>query len=87
MRRGRRRSCGKWILDNLLGIPPRAAPQRALKDNTVDGSSGARRRAPEHATCAACHNVIDPVGLSLEVRCGRPEALVETAPIDASGAF
>ena len=53
----------------------------------MDGSSGARRRAPEHATCAACHNVIDPVGLSLEVRCGRPEALVETAPIDASGAF
>ena len=88
---------GKWVLDNLLGVPTtsRHRPDRA-------GPEGQhRRRAPlrprqcvspnigKNKACARCHNVIDPVGLSLEnVRCRRPQRRrLRTAwPIPASGA-
>ena len=62
---------GKWVLDNLLGAPPPPPPPDvpALKDNTVDGSLSMRERLAEHranAACASCHNLMDPVGFSLE---------------------
>jgi hypothetical protein len=83
---------GKWILDNLLGMPPPAPPPNVptLKDNTVDGSLSGRKRLAEHranAICAACHNTIDPAGLSLEKfdAVGRRRAAEDGAPIDASG--
>jgi hypothetical protein len=83
---------GKWVLDNILGVPPPPPPPNvpALKDNTVDGRLSGRKRLAEHrsnAICAACHNLIDPVGLSLEKfdAVGRRRALEDGAPIDASG--
>ena len=83
---------GKWVLDNLMGVPPPPpAPNvPALKDNTVDGSLSGRKRLAEHranATCAGCHNIIDPVGLTLEKfdAVGRRRSLEDGEPIDASG--
>jgi hypothetical protein len=63
---------GKWILENLLGSPPPLPPPNVppLKENAtgVAGTS-VRERMEEHRAnpaCAACHKIMDPVGLALE---------------------
>jgi len=61
-----------------------------LKDNTVDGRLAVRQRLSEHrsnATCAACHNLMDPLGLSLERfdAVGRRRGVEAGMPIDVSG--
>jgi hypothetical protein len=83
---------GKWILDTLLGVPPPPPlpDVPTLKDNTVDGNLSVRKRLAEHRnnpTCAGCHNLMDPVGLSLEKfdAVGRRRAAEEGLTIDASG--
>jgi hypothetical protein len=63
---------GKWILENLLGSPPPLPPPNVppLKENGADnGSTSVRARIEEHRAnpvCAACHKIMDPIGLSLE---------------------
>ena len=83
---------GKWVLENLLGSPPPPPPANvpALKDNTVASNLSVRERLAEHranAACAGCHNLMDPVGLSLENfdAVGRWRTLELGRPIDAAG--
>jgi hypothetical protein len=83
---------GKFVLDSLLGVPPPPPlpDVPALKDNTVDGHLSVRERLSEHrnnATCAPCHNLMDPLGLSLEKfdAVGRRRTVDGGTSIDASG--
>jgi uncharacterized protein DUF1592/uncharacterized protein DUF1588/uncharacterized protein DUF1587/uncharacterized protein DUF1585/uncharacterized protein DUF1595 len=83
---------GKFVLDTLLGVPPPPPlpDVPALKDNTVDGNLSVRERLSEHrtnATCAPCHNMMDPLGLSLEKydAVGRRRSTESGMAIDASG--
>jgi len=83
---------GKFVLDSLLGLPPPPPlpDVPALKDNTVDGNLTVRKRLAEHRTnavCASCHNLMDPIGLSMEKfdAIGRRRNSEAGIPIDASG--
>jgi Protein of unknown function (DUF1592)/Protein of unknown function (DUF1588)/Protein of unknown function (DUF1587)/Protein of unknown function (DUF1585)/Protein of unknown function (DUF1595)/Cytochrome C oxidase, cbb3-type, subunit III len=85
---------GKFVLDTLLGVPPPPPlpDVPALKDNTVNGHLAVRERLAEHRTnaqCAPCHNLMDPLGLSLEKydAVGRRRAVEAGVAIDASGGF
>jgi hypothetical protein len=83
---------GKWILENILGTPPPPPPDDvpALKDNTVAANLTVRERLARHranSACAICHDLIDPVGFSLENfgAVGEWRDLEDGRPIDASG--
>ncbi len=83
---------GHWILKNIIGAPPAPPPPNvpALKDNTVSASLPIRERLAEHraqAACASCHNLMDPIGFSLENydAVGRWRDTDLGQPIDASG--
>ncbi len=63
---------GKWILTNLLGVPPQPPPPNVpeLKENGDDGKPHSLRERMEmhraNAVCAGCHKVMDPIGFALE---------------------
>jgi hypothetical protein len=63
---------GKWILEKLLGTPPAPpppdVPQLSEQKEDVAGKT-LRQRLEIHrqdATCAACHDRLDPLGFGLE---------------------
>jgi hypothetical protein len=65
---------GKWVMEVLLGSPPPPPPANVpdLEEtgNAKDGRllSVAEQLAKHRASafCSSCHNVIDPIGLSLD---------------------
>ena len=63
---------GKWVLENVLGIPPPPPPDDipALPENNSEVKVETMRdRMSQHRAnpaCAACHQVMDPIGLVME---------------------
>jgi mono/diheme cytochrome c family protein len=84
---------GKWILENVMGVPPPPPPASVPPLDDVKGvkkNAPVRERLAEHRknpTCAACHRLTDPVGFALENydAVGRWRTLDGGEPIDASG--
>jgi mono/diheme cytochrome c family protein len=84
---------GKWVLTNLLGVPPQPPPPNVPP--LVDGSAGGkvlslRERMEQHRAnpvCAGCHKVMDPIGFALESfdGIGRWRSSEDGARIDTSG--
>jgi len=84
---------GKWILTNLIGMPPSPPPPNVppLKEKAEAGKpTSLRERMEEHRKnqpCAGCHRVIDPVGFAFENfdAVGQWRATDEGVKIDPSG--
>jgi mono/diheme cytochrome c family protein len=64
---------GKWVLDNLLSAPVPPMPNNVppLNEDAARGGKilTMRERMEEHRknpVCAACHKIMDPIGLSME---------------------
>jgi hypothetical protein len=63
---------GKWVLDNLLGAPPKDPPEDVpeLEEN-IRSEKGLtlREQMQQHSEdvrCATCHSSMDPLGFALE---------------------
>ena len=63
---------GKWLLENILGtpVPPPPPGVPALEENRSGlRPRSVRERMEEHRknpACSGCHNIMDPLGFSLE---------------------
>jgi mono/diheme cytochrome c family protein len=83
---------GKWILENLIGVPPSPPPPDipplpAQKDAGQDLTL--RQRMERHRanpTCASCHARMDPLGFALENfdATGQWRTREGAVPVDAS---
>jgi mono/diheme cytochrome c family protein len=86
---------GRWILENILGTPPANPPpnipplaEQKQPDGRVLTVRELMAKHRSNATCASCHNIIDPTGFALEQfdGVGRWRTVdVGFQPIDASG--
>ena len=87
---------GVWVLENLMGASPPQPPANVNTNldgqdfETPDGPMPVRRRMELHRqnpACASCHQIMDPLGLSLENfdLVGRWRTEESGSPIDASG--
>jgi mono/diheme cytochrome c family protein len=83
---------GAWILENILGTPPDPPPPgvEALKGNGSEEPQTMRERFAIHRSqksCAACHDIIDPLGFALERfdAIGRRRTEDNGLPIDSYG--
>ncbi len=88
---------GQWVLENVLGSPVPPPPEGV--DTNIDKTAAAttavhtmRQRLERHMAdpgCAACHNLMDPIGFALENfdMIGRWRDADGGVPVDASGEF
>jgi hypothetical protein len=83
---------GKYVLQNILGMPPPPPPADVplLSESAGDGNRSMREQLDVHRrnpACAACHRNMDPLGFGLENydAIGRWRDLDGRFPVDASG--
>jgi hypothetical protein len=86
---------GKWVLEQMLGMPPPPPPPDvpALDDKKKDGMALTMRQMMEqhrvNAACAGCHKLMDPIGFALEnfdaVGAWRATYSEADAPVDVAG--
>jgi mono/diheme cytochrome c family protein len=83
---------GKYVLQNILGMPPAPPPDDVppLSESAGDATRPMREQLTVHRanpTCAACHRNMDPLGFGLENydAIGRWRDVDGRTPIDASG--
>jgi hypothetical protein len=84
---------GKWVLTNLLGVPPQPPPPNIppLEEAGADGRVlPLRERMEKHRAspvCAGCHRMMDPIGFAMENfdGIGRWRDKEDGRSIDASG--
>ena len=85
---------GNWVLENILGTPAPPPPPDVpnLKENKLLESATLRQRLSQHRkdpACAGCHNLMDPVGFSLENfdAVGRWREFSSSLAIDSEGSL
>jgi hypothetical protein len=83
---------GKWVLENLLNMPPPPPPPNVpdLEQTQMGADATLRQRMEVHranAVCASCHSKMDPIGSGLENfdAAGNWREKDGKSPIDASG--
>lgn len=83
---------GNWILENLIGTPPPPPPANVptLKDKQETDGKSLRQRLAMHrsdSACASCHNLMDPVGFSLDNydALGRWRQFDDGQPLETAG--
>ncbi|EMI20253.1 protein containing DUF1592 [Rhodopirellula maiorica SM1] len=83
---------GNWVLENIFGTPAPPPPPNVpnLKENSAIQLTSVRERLAAHRAnpaCAACHDLMDPVGFALENfdAVGRWREFEDTLDIDSSG--
>jgi cytochrome c551/c552 len=84
---------GKYVMEVLMGVAPPAPPANVppLAENVENEKAlSVRERLAQHranAACAACHNMMDPIGLALENfdAIGNWRNTDSGAPVDPSG--
>ncbi|MCW5963309.1 MAG: DUF1592 domain-containing protein [Bryobacterales bacterium] len=83
---------GKYIMQNLLGVPPPPPPPDvpALDEDTVGTAASLRQQMEKHRSnpvCASCHNRMDALGFGLENydAIGKWRTKDGKFPIDSSG--
>ncbi|MEM9825333.1 MAG: DUF1592 domain-containing protein, partial [Planctomycetota bacterium] len=79
---------GKFILENLLNMPPPPAPPNVPELDKGPLTGRLRERMKQHRedpSCAACHSMMDPLGFAMENfdAVGRYRTLDGTHPIDS----
>jgi hypothetical protein len=86
---------GKWVLTNLIGMPPSPPPPvvPALKETSDTGKLLTMRQQMEqhrqNPVCASCHKLMDPLGFAMENfdAVGTWRTADAGTPIDATGLF
>jgi len=84
---------GKWILENILGLPvPPPPPNVPPLKERANGEKPRtmREQMAEHRAdpaCASCHKIMDSIGFALENfdAVGTWRSMDAEAPVDASG--